>query len=116
MQPDDRDAGLLWRMRRGARDAVALASELTLELLRASSAICHAVEQVGEAAARVSPGFRDAHPELPWRQIIGARNRPAHDYEGTDWEIVWTIATGSLPDLLEKLDRLIPPADLQSLD
>ncbi|HET7462431.1 MAG TPA: HepT-like ribonuclease domain-containing protein [Longimicrobium sp.] len=67
-----------------AATPVALAAELTPEKLRESMrdqrAISHAVEQVGEAASRLSPEFRDAHPEVPWRRIIGVRNRLAHDY------------------------------------
>lgn len=32
-------------------------------------------EAYGEAAARVSKPFRAAHPEIPWRETIGMRNR-----------------------------------------
>jgi uncharacterized protein with HEPN domain len=115
MRPDDLDAGWLWRMRREAGDAASLAEGLTREQLGASMrdqrAIAHAIEQLGEAAGRVSAGFRAAHPEIQWRRIIGARNRLAHDYERTDWEIIWTILQASIPGLLEALDTIIPPAD-----
>ena len=34
-------------------------------------AIERRVEIIGEAARRVSEAFRAAHPEVPWRSIIG---------------------------------------------
>ncbi|HEX8904644.1 MAG TPA: HepT-like ribonuclease domain-containing protein, partial [Longimicrobiaceae bacterium] len=84
-----------------------------LEQLKASMrdqrAIAHAVEQLGEAAGRVSEAFQQRHPEIPWRQIVGARNRLAHEYERIDWSIIWKILQESIPTLLESLDKLIPP-------
>lgn len=113
MLPEERDAGFLWRMRRVATDAALLAQNLTLDELKSSMrdqrAIAHAVEQLGEAAARVSPEFCDEHPEIPWRQIVGARNRLAHEYERIDWNIIWKILHDSIPTLLESLDAIIPP-------
>ena len=59
-------------------------------------------------AARISPEFRDRHPEIQWRRIIGVRNRLAHDYQQTDWEIIWTILHELVPGLLGSLDALLP--------
>ena len=33
-------------------------------------AIAHFVQTVGEATARASPAFQQAHPEIPWKTII----------------------------------------------
>jgi uncharacterized protein with HEPN domain len=38
-------------------------------------ALAHLVQIIGEAAARVSSGFRDAHSEIPWRLIVGMRQK-----------------------------------------
>ena len=38
-------------------------------------ALLKLVEIVGEAASRISELVRTAHPEIPWREIIGTRNR-----------------------------------------
>lgn len=32
----------------------------------------------GEASARISPDSKDAHPEIPWAQMTGMRNRIVH--------------------------------------
>ncbi|HEX5370550.1 MAG TPA: HepT-like ribonuclease domain-containing protein [Dehalococcoidia bacterium] len=50
--------------------------------------LIHAIEReleiVGEAARRISDTYRTAHPEIPWRSIIGLRNVLAHDYANVD--------------------------------
>jgi len=33
---------------------------------------------VGEAASQISQEFREAHPEIPWREIVGMRNYLFH--------------------------------------
>ena len=41
-------------------------------------ATLHNIELIGEAATHIPSEVREAHPEIPWRQIIGTRNQVAH--------------------------------------
>lgn len=66
---------------------------------------------VGEAAGRVFDHTRAQHPEIPWHQIIGARNRIAHRYDQVDNEILWQILTTDLPVLIGQLERALAEAD-----
>jgi uncharacterized protein with HEPN domain len=59
----------------------------------------------------VSPALRAAHPQIPWRDIIGMRHRLIHDYEEIDLDQVWTVATERLGELIARLEPLIPPED-----
>lgn len=65
------------------------------------------LEIVGEAASRISESVRDLHPELPWIQIIGLRNRLIHGYDEVDFDILWTILQEDLPPLVIKLERAL---------
>jgi uncharacterized protein with HEPN domain len=65
------------------------------------------LEIIGEAARRVSEGFREAHPEIPWRDIIGQRNILSHDYGNVIPARVWQTVTEDLTDLLVSLRNLL---------
>ena len=71
-------------------------------------ALAHLIQTFGEAARRVSPGFQQDHPELPWKQIIGMRHKVVHDYLHVDYDIVWAVATVDLPPLIAELVRILP--------
>ena len=58
---------------------------------------------IGAAATRIPESVRDAHPEIPWRTIIGTRNRLIHGYLGIDNDIVWHLVRNNVPALLVSL-------------
>ena len=72
-------------------------------------AVIRAIEIIGEAAARVSREFRETHRNLPWKQMIGARNRLIHGYDDIVLSTVWEIVDKHLPKLISDLTPLIPP-------
>ena len=88
-----RDDAYLLDMLLAAREARAFVSSLAPVDFRrnrmAQLAVPKAIEIVGEAASRVSETFATAHPEIPWRAIVGMRNRLVHDYAGIDLDRVW---------------------------
>ena len=64
---------------------------------------------IGEAAARMVteyPDFAAVHPEVPWAQMRGMRNRMAHGYFDINLDTVWETVQTSLPDLEEKLRKI----------
>lgn len=70
-------------------------------------AVCRNIEIIGEAAGKVGPEFRAAHPEIPWRQMISARNILIHNYDGIETAIVWAIVNDSIPALLDAVLHLL---------
>jgi uncharacterized protein with HEPN domain len=65
------------------------------------------VEIVGEAANRVSASLRQQHPQIPWQQIAGMRNRLIHGYDFVDYEILWRTVEEDLPALVAALEPLV---------
>jgi uncharacterized protein with HEPN domain len=53
-----------------------------------SRACLKSLEIIGEASRNISEDLKTSHPEIPWRQMTGMRNRLVHHYFGVDWEIV----------------------------
>jgi uncharacterized protein with HEPN domain len=70
-------------------------------------ALTRLIEVVGEAANRVPDDFQAKFPQLPWMQMVGARNRLIHGYDSVDFDILWTIITVDLPDLITKLEKIL---------
>ena len=75
-------------------------------------ALLHLVQTIGEAARRVSPQGRAAHPEIPWREITGMRHRIVHDYMEINESILWEVVTRDVPPLLAALEKVNPPEDV----
>jgi len=71
------------------------------------SAVLHQLLVVGEAAKRLSSGFRDSHSEIPWKSIAGMRDVLIHAYDTVDLDEVWRTATEEIPRLREVLSKLV---------
>jgi uncharacterized protein with HEPN domain len=67
------------------------------------------IERIGEAASHVQPDFREKHPDVPWRRIVGMRHRLIHDYLEIDLDGVWDAAKVDAPELIKVLEPLVPP-------
>ena len=70
-------------------------------------AVTHLIQVIGEAAQRVTPGFQESHPSIPWHEIIGMRHRIVHDYLNVDEDVVWEVVQKDLPGLVTGLKNLI---------
>jgi uncharacterized protein with HEPN domain len=70
-------------------------------------ALSRLIEIVGEAANRVPDDIQDKYSDLPWLQMIGARNRLIHGYDSVDFDILWAIATNDLPVVISQLERIL---------
>ncbi len=113
MQPEERDAALLWDMLEHGRRAVSYTTGRSFQQYLADSMLRHAVERVtqivGEAASKLSREFRDAHPQIPWRPIIAQRHILVHDYGDIHDDKIWRVATVHIPELIRLIEPLIPP-------
>lgn len=69
-------------------------------------AVIRNLEVIGEAAKQIPDSIKQKYREIPWREIVGLRNRVIHEYFGVDLDIVWEIIKHDLPDLKEKLKNV----------
>ncbi len=119
MQPEERDAALLWDMRQAACEIVQFIEGLRYEEFVPNKVLRYAVERqilvIGEAAKGVSSTLRDAHPEISWNSIIAQRNILAHEYGEILVERIWRVASERIPELIRLLDPLIPEPPEQDI-
>jgi uncharacterized protein with HEPN domain len=76
----------------------------------AQDAIVRTIAVVGEAATRIrkiAPEFEALHPEIPWNQMRGIRNKVVHDYFDVSWDVVWNTVKQDFPPLLQRIQSLL---------
>jgi uncharacterized protein with HEPN domain len=79
--------------------------------IRTQLAVLYELTVLGEAVKRLSPEFRDRHPEIPWRGMAGMRDKLIHDYEQVDPRRVWEVVKTNIPELLTQLTPLLSRPD-----
>lgn len=94
-----------------AQEAVAMAHGKTRADLDSNRqlnlSLVRLLEIVGEAAGRVPPAERAHHPDIPWTEIVGLRNRLIHGYDSVDFDILWQIVNDDLPPLIVALEKAL---------
>ena len=110
--PSERDESLYVEdMLEFCNKAITYAAPLTEATLTADGmrydAILRNIELVGEASTHIPPATRALAPDVPWRDIVGTRNRVAHGYLGIAPDTVWNIITDDLPALRATLEALL---------
>ena len=55
------------------------------------------LEIIGEAVKGLPEDLRAKHPDVPWRDIAGARDILIHEYFRVDLEMAWDMVRQDLP-------------------
>jgi len=105
------DLTRLKHIRDAAKEALFFVNDRTREDLNRdrmlSLALVRLIEIVGEAANNVSEPCQTQYFKIPWRQIIGMRNRIVHAYFDVDLDIIWQVITQDLELLLIEVEKVI---------
>ena len=70
-------------------------------------AVARNFEIIGEATKRLSPSFKQAHSEVPWKKVAGLRDVLIHDYGYVDPNEVWGIIDRDLFELKTSIQSLL---------
>jgi len=69
--------------------------------------IIRQIEVIGEASKRISTQLRDDHPDIPWKDIAGMRDKLIHNYFGVDLDAVWKTVQEDIPELKRRLISIL---------
>ena len=107
------DPAYLLDMLLAARDALSFTEGMSYDEFvrdrRTQLSVLKSMEIVGEAAGHVSEDTKRAYSDIPWREIVGMRNRLVHVYFDIDLPLVWDTVRDDLPALIALLEPLVPP-------
>lgn len=73
---------------------------------KTQQAVIYNILIIGEAATQLIneyPEFVAAHPDIPWREMRGIRNRMAHGYFELNLDIIWETVTTYLDKLSQQI-------------
>ncbi|CAK8712901.1 DUF86 domain-containing protein [Candidatus Electrothrix aarhusensis] len=76
------------------------------EDIKTQDAVIRNIEIIGEATKNLSDEIRNNHPEIPWKNLAGMRDRLIHHYFGVNLDIVWDVVKEELPQLLQNINRI----------
>jgi len=107
-----RDQEYLLDMLEAAKLAVGYVSgvdrEGFLQNTQLQDSVIRRLEVIGEAARRISIQTQEGKPSVPWKDMIGMRNRMIHNYDDIDLYIVWQTVQHDLPRLIALIEPLLP--------
>ena len=110
---EERLVAELDRLYRAASRAIAHVDGMDLEAYlrdaKSQDATVMCLLVVGEVSNRLAaqdPEFVESHPNWPWTEMRGFRNRAAHDYDTIKFEVVWNTIKLSLPPLMVAIEAL----------
>ena len=69
-------------------------------------AVTSSFEIAGEATKNLTMEFRDAHPEVKWRDMAGFRDVLIHGYFGVDETQLWKGAKEFAPDAIAEIEKM----------
>ncbi len=70
-------------------------------------AVVRALEVIGEAARQIPNSLREKYPEVPWKKIVGMRDKVIHEYLGVNDETVWRTVHEDLPILKVTIRKML---------
>src|SRR5438105_1665248 len=62
-------------------------------------AVVRAFEIIGEATRSIPSSLKNAHKDIPWKDMTTMRNKLIHEYFGVNVVVVWKTVKEDLPDL-----------------
>ncbi|MBI5651299.1 MAG: DUF86 domain-containing protein [Chloroflexi bacterium] len=70
-------------------------------------AVVKMLEIVGEAARHLPKSVRDKYASIPWKQVVGMRDKMTHEYFSVDLEVVWRTVHEDLPPLRDTARQML---------
>jgi uncharacterized protein with HEPN domain len=66
-------------------------------------AVLRGLEIIGETVKNLSEELKEKHPNIPWKEIAGMRDKLIHQYFGVNLDLVWETINTKLPELKSQI-------------
>ena len=62
---------------------------------------------IGEAVKNFPDELKSKYPQVPWKEIVGTRNKAIHEYFGIDEDILWKTIKEDLPPFKKQISEIL---------
>jgi uncharacterized protein with HEPN domain len=76
-------------------------------------AVIRALEIIGEAVKKIPPEIKKQHPDAPWKDIAGMRDKLIHEYFGADQKTIWDTVKKDIPALKPVFEKILKDCSTQ---
>ena len=70
-------------------------------------ATIRALEIIGEAVKHIPSSIKNSHPQIPWKEMTGMRDKVIHEYFGVDLRRVWLTIKGDIPKTKPIFEKIL---------
>lgn len=77
---------------------------------KTASAVMRKLEIIGEAVKQIREEIRQKHPQVPWKEMAGMRDKLIHFYFGVDYHLVWRAINERLPQVKQEIQKMLQDA------
>ena len=74
---------------------------------KTSSAVIRKFEIIGEAAKYIPDNIRKEYSQIPWKEIVGMRDKLIHAYSEVDLKLVWMTIKQRIPELKSVIKEIL---------
>jgi uncharacterized protein with HEPN domain len=74
---------------------------------KTASAVIRKFEIIGEASRNIPEEVKGKHPDIPWKEMSGMRDRLIHAYFGVDYNLVWITVKNRLPSAKKMIQEIL---------
>ena len=74
---------------------------------KTKNAVIRSLEIIGEASRYIDDEFRENHPNVPWREMVGLRNILIHQYFNVDTILLWKIINNDVPHMKNEIEKVL---------
>jgi uncharacterized protein with HEPN domain len=75
-------------------------------------AVIRSLEVLGEASKKIPESIKSKYPHIPWKRMVGMRDKLIHQYFGVDLEIVWNVIKSELPSIKVPIEEMSKETNL----
>ncbi len=70
-------------------------------------AVIRAIEIIGEAAKKIPDWVKNRYQGIPWKEMVGMRDKLIHEYFGVNLRAVWDTVKQDIPNLRPSFDKIL---------